>query len=207
MRGNTRVFNEHIAFLRQRQAAGQTFNYLEIGAAAGGTLRMAVNLLLNSEQPWKVVGVDVPNGWCLDIPMINQRFADAKTDSQRPLFFEYPHGTVEVMICDGGVQKDFPIDMCLWDFVFVDGCHGKACAIADFIKVESQVRPGGRVCFHDASANCQGRDRKQHCGGRQGIRVRPALQELGLLDDRRPGWKRVGETFAGRGIVIFEKVL
>jgi hypothetical protein len=70
----------------------------------------------------------------------------------------------------------------------IDGCHGKPCAMADFLCLDPFVPPGGVVMFHDVSPEQQG-DYQPHCSG--GAHVVEALKELGLWDGTRPGWSEM----------------
>jgi hypothetical protein len=96
------------------------------------------------------------------------------------------------------------------DFVFIDACHGKACVKRDFYGVEPLVRPGGVVAFHDTDPECQGLHFQPHC--ETGIAARAAVDELGLLDGSRKGWRKIGETTGdkargGHGCLFVQKSL
>lgn len=78
------------------------------------------------------------------------------------------------------------------DYVFIDGCHGAPCVTRDFLEAEKIVRPGGIICFHDTSENCQGNHLQPHCG--TGIDARAAVSDLGLLDGTNAAWEYLEET-------------
>lgn len=94
--------------------------------------------------------------------------------------------------------------------VFIDANHSKMAVIEDFLAVESKVANGGYVMFHDAGVLEQGSDPQPNG---KGIDVRAALQDLGLLDNKREGWKFVREIEGsrknggwGNNIVVIEKI-
>lgn len=96
----------------------------------------------------------------------------------------------------------------LANFIFIDACHGAACVTRDFLLAEKKIKPGGVICFHDTDQQCQGNHFQAHCG--TGIDARRAVQELGLLDDTRPGWRKVNETWgdkqkAGHGALFIQR--
>lgn len=158
------------------------FFYYEIGIGHGDTL-LAVNEYL-ADVPRFMVGVDVP-AW---LPKK-----------------EMP-GTINLMTI--GSEKFLSAkDTPKADFIFIDGCHGAPCVKRDFLLAEQKIKPGGIIAFHDTDPNCQGRHFQDHCG--TGIDVRQALQDLGLMDDTRPGWRKVEETMgdvyrAGHGMVFVQ---
>lgn len=163
--------------------AGDPFIYYEIGIGHGDTLQ-AVDQYTAS---WSrvLVGVDVPV-W--------------QPQKDKPL-------TVLNLLTLGSEVFLSAEDTPKANFIFIDGCHGSPCVKRDFLLAEKKIRPKGIIAFHDADPNCQGRHFQDHCG--MGIDVRNALQDLGLLDDTRPGWKKVEETSgdvyrAGHGIVFVQ---
>lgn len=157
------------------------FTYLEIGCNCGATTKGVVQILRSIPiiTDWLIFAVDTFD--------FSEHFRDIPGA-------KFIHGTVYDFI------EDDPLD-----FVFIDACHGKACVTRDFSDIEDSVSVGGIVVFHDASPQCQGSSFQEHCG--TGIAVREALQELGLLDGTRKGWKKWGETDANWGIFVVQKTL
>lgn len=152
--------------------------YYEIGIGNADTMLAVHSWLSQKEVPHKIVGVDVPgyNGGAL-----NYNFNEQPSASLGEINLALVGS--EAFLSNVGQKADF---------IFIDACHGAPCATRDFLLSEKKINPGGIICFHDTDPNCQGAHFQSHCG--TGIDVRRAVEELGLLDDTRPGWKKVGET-------------
>lgn len=170
------------------------FRYLEIGVASGETLHAVTEIvreLVRLHAPhkaWATVGIDIWEGWALNMVSIRSLLpemclvADGGAVAYgRPNLFLKP--AAELL-------REWP-EMVDFDVALVDGCHGKACVMADFLAVERLVVPGGFVIFHDAGVADQGGDWQPHC--QEGINVRAALNELGLLQNLRADWRLVRE--------------
>lgn len=183
--------------------------YLELGVAYGASFGAACEAMeLNSDIPWRAVGVDLLHGgWEYNPYGIGDRlkrwgvkFSAAPPDKLEPR---------QPVICTNGAADFLSKSQFEFDVVFIDACHSFHCASSDFRGVEPMVKPGGIVIFHDADPDSQGDDFEiqPHC--RMGIGVRQAIIGLGLLDDSRPGWKFLAETSGcktgPRGSVIVRK--
>lgn len=156
--------------------AGQ-FRYVEIGIGYGGGLRAVDEYLSQAGVDYMLHGVDIPA--C----NAQAAFADSYPNPER----------VRISLC--GAQNFLTAKADAkekFDFVFIDGCHGADCVRKDFLGAEKIVRVGGVVAFHDTDQGCQDLHFQPHCG--TGIRAREAVSELGLLDDSRTGWVKIGET-------------
>lgn len=153
------------------------FRYVEIGLGYGGGLRAVSQYLGQTGALFLLDGVDI---------------STCNEQASNPANYPFPDRT-EIHLC-GGVPflKEMEKKKIKADFVFIDGCHGEPCARADFLAAEKVVRSGGVVCFHDTDPGCQDIHMQPHCG--TGIAVRAAVSKLGLLDDSRPGWKKLFET-------------
>lgn len=175
---------------RMQNAECRRFDYLEIGIGHGACLR-AVSEFLEQfpELDWRIVGVDLPNysGPGLNPESVGQFYCGPASVEEAKM---RPGRTIT--LCLTGATEFLKRTTQQFDFVFIDACHGKACVINDFCGAEALVKPGGVVCFHDTDPACQGEHHQPHCG--TGIDARAAVTELGLLDDSRPGWKRLFET-------------
>jgi predicted O-methyltransferase YrrM len=169
------------------------FNYVEIGVAYGGTLLAMTEILKENAKllNWRAVGFDIPNGWALSMDEIESRFKDFKFRVVQP------EGD-PVLMADRGVtlilhpaaqflNTCWPITRAI-DFGIVDGCHGKACVMADFKALAQHARPGSVIVFHDAGTEDQGTSLQPHCNEK--IRVAEAIQDLGLLQEH-PEWKQL----------------
>lgn len=191
------AIQNHIALNVESQ-----FIYLEIGAAACETLITVRNLLLTSpslrEREFHAYGLDLPNGWSLDWKKINSVVGlsiEGSTNGQD----KRPNGSRATLLLEKNPREmvkrwDIKFPNAKIDFCFIDGCHGKACAVADFLAVEPHIRTGGIVCFHDVGVVEQGQDFQEHCG--EYINVRQGIIELGLFDNARAGWKFLSESVA-----------
>jgi len=154
------------------------FIYLEIGLGYGDTMRAAQDYMLQSGRPFRCFGVDI-----------------VTCNGQAALAENYP--AKDTIICLDGAKTFLERaangpNPRVADFVFIDGCHGAECVSSDFLGVEKIVHPGSIVVFHDTDHGCQDIHLQPHCG--TGIRAREAVEKLGLLDDSRPGWKKLEET-------------
>ncbi|RTK98841.1 MAG: class I SAM-dependent methyltransferase [Proteobacteria bacterium] len=184
------------------------FTYFEIGAAGCVTMKSIYEIIKENIDCnyWHVYGLDLVNGWSLDWNTINS-FGDVLGVIKNGVY-EKPANATEhesltrhaTLILDDNPRaytqtafSDESIDIC-----FIDGCHGKKCVIEDFKAVESKIKKGGIVFFHDAGVPEQGTDWQGHCG--ENINVREAIKELGLLDNSRYGWQFMFETNGTRKI-------
>ena len=143
------------------------FRYLEIGLGNCGTLRAVAVFLDQLGLSWEAHGVDLPG-------------------------FQGKVFNTKVTIHPVGSEAFLELDHKSWHFAFIDACHGKACAMREFLAIEPWIEPGGVVCFHDTDPHCQGRHMQPHCG--TGIDVRAAVEELGLLGGDRQGWEILSQT-------------
>jgi hypothetical protein len=155
-----------LQMIDRSEVKGEPIVYYEIGLGHGDTI-CRVNEHIGSREAY-IVGVDVP-GWKPNYPM---------------------PGAININLEGSGTfLKNAPMRA---NYIFIDGCHGSPCVTSDFLLAEKIVRVGGIICFHDTDPNCQGHHFQDHCN--MSIDVRAALEKLGLLDDSRPGWKKIGET-------------
>lgn len=189
MEGLEAPFSEAAADVRSRF---HPCTYLELGVARGETLSSIAKVLNDKRSDgWRVVGVDLPNGYSLEKSQIEQNC----TGKHFTVSFIHPNGwvnidptwnRVSVVLTD---SRDFfqgmwtqPIHLAL-----IDACHCKECVKRDFENVEKFVPVGGIVLFHDYEKRI---DASQPHGGH--CDVVGACDELGLSSDTRPGWKSEG---------------
>jgi hypothetical protein len=180
---------------KEVRARFQPCTYLEIGVARGETLASVAKALNNGKgDGWRAVGVDLPNGYSLDKPQIEQNctckmlnMSFIKPNGWNHL--ELPWNRVSVVLADSrdffeGMWTD-PVHLAL-----IDACHCKECAMRDFLNVEKFVPSGGLVLFHDFEERLKSATQPHggHCD------VVGACRELGLLDNKREGWAP-GETW------------
>jgi hypothetical protein len=144
------------------------FNYVEVGLGFGVTFESIRAILERLQPDYHMAGIDIKG--C----QLAQRC--------EPKCF----------VTHEGSEAYFKKRLGAIHFAFIDGCHGKPCVMRDFMDVEPFIPAGGVVVFHDTDANCQNTHTQPHC--QTGIQARAAVQELGLLDDTRPGWKKLAET-------------
>jgi len=150
------------------------FNYMEIGIAYGGTLRGACEIMDGTPGlNWHAWGVDLPDGWSLDKPILKEytdRFGDRVTIILRP--------SVDVLLDWHGPELDF---------LMVDGCHERQCCVDDFEAAIPNIAPGGILAFHDSGHREQGGSTQPHKG--EPIGVRAALKQIGFIDGKVDGWE------------------
>ncbi len=198
MDGNETSIEE--SFKKYLETNESDFKYLEIGAA--GTVSMKSIYEIVSENikhnNWEIHGLDLPNGWSLDWNQIAnfnhplclyingiQNLARFDTFAKASLWLQSdPRKWISEL-------KDESIDVC-----FIDGCHGAACVTADFKAVQSKIKKGGIVFFHDAGEPEQGTDWQGHCN--EYINVRKAIIDLGLFENKLENWQFVNETNGSR---------
>lgn len=165
------------AALRELANPGQPFVYCEIGVAHCETWRAVCEILSETGALWRTIGIDP---WIYAF--------EAYQKGIEPLY-----GIDRALMLVQTREEAFATEMerigPRLDFVFIDGCHGKPCAIGDFLAVESLVVPGGLVVFHDFGPDSQGTEMQTHC--LQPVGVREATADLRLLQDMRPGWSRL----------------
>lgn len=162
--------------------------YLEIGVAEGVTLTGIALALRQSGKNWRAVGVELPNGYSFNRGRTEEvaRRRNVPLEFFTPVTKVHPEWkTVSVYLEN---SQSFLTEH--WNelihFALIDGCHGRPCVKADFIAIEAFMVPGGVVMFHDFSEEQQGFP-QPHCSG--GVHVLDACRELGLLSDKRAGWK------------------
>jgi hypothetical protein len=173
-----------------RDLAGRfdEITYMEIGVGEGTTLTGIARELRMTKKKWRAIGLELPNGYSFD----RLRTMEIAARRSLPLTFVHPETIVypawERVIVYFKDSQSFltehwnaPIHLAL-----IDGCHGKPCVTADFIALEAFMADQGIVMFHDFSEDQSGHP-QPHCAG--GCDVRGACRDLGLLSDRRAGWR------------------
>lgn len=187
-----------VEFLRTVIAAMVKFehpHYVEVGVAYGETLYgvwCAVKGIPNA----CVTGIEIPTGPGWDcIERIFKDEPDYRDNHFGFLATVHRGKSTEVL----AIQGFRPISV-----AFIDACHGKPCVMADFIAVEKHCEIGSVVIFHDADQKDQGGDMQPHC--QEPINVRNALIELGLLENKRPGWEFRKMISTANPSAVFEKV-
>lgn len=161
------------------------FIYYEIGIGNGDTMEAVHSWLSQKNLDHIIIGVDVPD------------YSGSASEHDA------------ILINKSGAEGFLSNIGQAANFIFIDACHGAPCVTRDFLLAEKKVKPGGVICFHDIDQQCQGIHFQAHCG--TGIDARRAVQELGLLDNARPGWKKVSETWgdkqkAGHGALFVQKI-
>jgi len=187
-----------------------SFNFLEIGSAAGKTLKAIYEIVQESvyHHNWEVNGLDILNGWSLDmeaiklfghpISIVYNNQLPNKLEKARLFLQEYPRQWIKDL-------QDNSIDIC-----FIDGCHCSNCPADDFLSVDRKIKNGGYVIFHDTCVLSQGTDWQMH--GNSFIDVRNSIKNIGLLDNKYLNWVMHKELFGtrfnggeGNGCLIFRK--
>ena len=200
MEGNEDAFTDAVEL-----ALEPNFVYVEIGLANAGTTAGVLQFLNDRNQEhWKIFGIDIPEGWALNMDYCKNALKDVLHDvltmPEGPI--DTPDKTATIILKPGAdvLRTQFPHEI---SFAFVDGCHGKACAMNDFLAVVEHSKVGTVVVFHDTTPWCQGIHLQPHCG--TGIGVRKGIIELGLLNNMFPGWQLIEETNSQHGIVVVRR--
>lgn len=171
--------------------AGPLFRYVEVGIGYGDGLRAVDEYLAQTGVSYHLQGVDIAT--------CNPQAADVASYRNPGRMNISPIGAAKFL-------KNYPHRA---DFVFIDGCHGANCVREDFFGAERIIKTGGVVAFHDTDQGCQDLHFQPHCG--TGIRAREAVEKLGLLEDKRVGWKKIGETTGdkangGHGCLFVQRI-
>lgn len=178
------------------------FKYLEIGAASCVTLRAVYDIVKENIKynKWKVIGVDIDGGWSIDWNQITSKF---NTNQELEIWTNRLSGgplTTPIPNAQLWIDKNprelittnfYDIDIC-----FIDGCHCYTCPKEDFLSVERNIKTNGIVIFHDVGVLEQGTDWQAH--GNDFINVRKSLSDLGLFDNKYPGWQFIAEIPGSR---------
>jgi len=170
------------------RASFQPFTYLEIGVAYGRTLATVADLLRAQGQGWRAVGVELPDGYsfnrdavvrnCNELQLTVSFIAPKDWSRVDPIW-----NRVTVYLSDSHelMEKQWKAEI---NFALIDGCHGKPCAMKDFINVEPHVPKDGIIALHDCEKEFVG-ENQPHCNY---IDVFGACEELGLHANTRKGW-------------------
>lgn len=165
--------------LLERAKPGQPFVYCEIGTAHCDTwvsvCRILDSTVESDKALWRTIGIDP---WVHAFENYMTKIAPEFGPEKALLLVQTREEAFEK-------EKERIGDRL--DFVFLDGCHSKQCVIGDFLSVEPLVVPGGLVVCHDIDQPPSGI--QAHCNAPCG--VKEALEELGLWQNTRPGWKRL----------------
>lgn len=98
--------------------------------------------------------------------------------------------------------------------IIVDACHCFFSVVSDFMCYKNKVKPGGYILFHDVGVHLDKLSGWQGIGDKNDSDfcfggVRRALIELGLFDNKFPGWEFVMEdadvSDLGGGMAVFRK--
>lgn len=181
--------------LRRRAKQSELFVYLECGTAHGDTWLSVCRVLASTGAKWRTIGID---NWIYAFEEYQKKIAPEFGPDKALLLVQ----TREQAFA---TEKDRIGDRL--DFVFIDGCHARPCVMGDFLSVEPLVVPGGIVVFHDLNQPPGGI--QEHCNATPD--VAGALEELGLLQHARTGWRRLPDWIAdasknGFNCAVFEKV-
>ena len=191
------------------------FRYLEIGFGTGLTCRAIYDIVLQNikHDNYLFYGLELYGGWSIDWNLINKSFKkeeievfvnglsgrciDSKITKVRFFLEKQPREWIK--------KLNDKIDI-----IFIDGEHSQPEVTKDFLAIEDKVKKNGLVLFHDACLLSQGTDYQSL--GNEFINVRKALRDLGLLDNKRDGWRFHSENLAsrfrggdGNGIICIQK--
>jgi|SRR5215471_234771 len=185
--------------------------YVEIGVGEGATLS-AISLSLKvSGKKWRSVGIELPNGYSFN----REKTVNFAIDRGVGINFATPNGSIVHPAWDAITvyfkdSQSFLTEF--WQdgiqFALIDGCHGKPCVILDFLAIEAFMTVGGIVMFHDFDEEQRGHF-QPHCP--TGLDVMGACSDLGLLSNKRKGWRFIEKFNADRvrggwDMGVFQKI-
>lgn len=180
----------------------EDYLFLEIGAATMVSHRAIRDIISENIKTnnWLVISLDILGSDDVNFNKINQIFTDKELiinkeqgddDTLSKLHTEKYHSLLvlrELATVRDWIKNidDVSLNLCL-----IDGNHMKEQVILDFLAVENKIKSGGLLMFHDSGVSETGTDYqgKDSSGNDCYIDVRGALEELGLLNDSRAGWK------------------
>jgi hypothetical protein len=186
------------------------YTLVEVGSADCVSLRSFADIIKEecsaTQRPWSVIGTDLPPGkaWSMDPAKVAESLSGIDHEVLR----------LDVTPATPGATWHNKVTLCLdhdprvWlnenladksvHFAFIDGSHGRSCAI-DFVALQNKIAPGGLVVFHDYGEAEQGTDWQPV--DREFISVRNYVHRLGLAApcvEARKGWRFVGEIQGSR---------
>lgn len=134
-------------------------------------------------------------------------------DSNRDKIVKNPFPECNLIIGDS-IQCSFQIKDDSQHFLFLDANHSLFYTVSDFLLYRNKVKIGGYFGFHDTSRYTKSFTDYQHIGSRENpynyICCREAVELLGLLSNRFPGWKLMFDeadpTDTAGGVSIFKRV-
>jgi hypothetical protein len=176
------------------KATGSPFEYVEIGIGYGQTINAVCEYLVQHGIEFNCTGVDLDS------------FAGNASIVSN---YAFPNRVTLSLVGAARHLTGMKADGKTTNFVFIDGCHGAQCVMDDFMAAERVIKPGGVIAFHDTDPGCQDIHFQPHC--KTGIRAREGVEKLGLLDDSRPGWRKIDETSGlkdqgGHGCLFVQRV-
>lgn len=196
MQGNEKFIAKAILETLCMRENNHTFRYLELGVAEGRTMGAVCDLLNLVAPRWVAVGVDISNGWSFNLEKYRENVSD-----------KYKNTTLSLA---GSIKAMETIIENKVDAIFIDGDHSKEAVIKDFDVAHRILETGGIIIFHDTAEEEQGLD--VFSGQPDGIRVREAVIQLGLLENKSPEYELLvdykgNRDKGGRGIIIVRKVV
>lgn len=183
-----------LAVARDVASRFDEITYIEIGVGEGATLSAIASTLKNSGKRWRAIGIELPNGYS---------FSREKTETwaaNRNIKLNFITPNCSVVHPEWNTQTVYFKDSQSFltehwqdpiQFALIDGCHGRPCATLDFLALEAFMVRHSVVMFHDFGDDQKGHY-QPHCP--TGLDVQGACYDLGLLTNKRPGWK-YGDTF------------
>lgn len=171
----------------------EDFIYIEIGAGEGKTINKVCEYLqaIGIER-FRAIAVDIEDGWSLN----EEKFYENTKEFKDKVLLSLDGSPLAL-----STFGDNSVNL-----ILIDGDHQKNAVLEDFIEADRIIKDGGVIIFHDTDERSQGADvfHRQP----DGIRVREAVQELGLLDGSNQNFNLIidfpGEE-PGRGLIIVQK--
>lgn len=193
MQGCAGVITSSINIALNEADKSKPLIYIEIGIGEGKTLRQVCKLFTELNIDFRVLGVDIVDGWTLNL----DEFIENIKKYQDKVMYDLAGSPTALENIEG--ETVF--------IVLIDGDHTLEAVIEDFKQADRILQRGGLIMFHDSDEECQGADAFERQP--KGIQVREAIENLGLIEGNEnyeliidhPGNPELGN----RGIFIVRK--
>jgi hypothetical protein len=170
----------------------EVINYCEIGLYNGRTANGVKEFLESKDRKSVITGIE------------------SFSDNEKLVYF--PEGANLIAGNSGEVYNLLEDES--QHLIFVDGNHNFPSVVADFFCYADKVKDHGYLMFHDTGTHIMPLKDYQGMGSLKDpdmyISTRKALQKIGLLDNKYPGWKLIFDDAdinnpAG-GMVVLKKI-
>ena len=177
---------------------GENFTFLEVGSAGCVSMKSFYEIIKNTirHKEWSIRGLDLCEGWSLDWDQINS-FEGLTIFKEKECIKEGSNHSILNLTDSPREWIDETFSEKSIDICFIDGCHGSKCVYKDFKAVESKIKSGGIVMFHDSGMDEMGTDWQACCS--EFINVRKGIHDAGLLNaNENTDWQPLADIVGSR---------